>query len=78
MQDDGQSAGRPDLEPQILDEATAEIRRQYLDCTKARDLIDWSPGHTLNDGLSATIEWYAEWLSTRAASSAAGRRNARS
>ena len=71
-------AGRPDLEPQILDEATAEIRRQYLDCTKARDLLDWSPGHTLNDGLSATIEWYAEWLSTRAASSAAGRRNARS
>lgn len=56
--------GRSELKPRILDEATAEIRRQYLDCTKARNLLAWSPGHTLSDGLRATIEWYAEWLTS--------------
>jgi CDP-glucose 4,6-dehydratase len=50
---------RPDLAPVILNEATHEIQRQYLDCTRARDLLDWTPTRTLEQGLEATIAWYS-------------------
>ncbi|HEX6309670.1 MAG TPA: GDP-mannose 4,6-dehydratase [Longimicrobiales bacterium] len=50
--------GRPDLEPVILNEASHEIPRQYLDCSKARRLLDWAPKFTLDDGLIETIDWY--------------------
>ena len=51
-----------ELEPTILNEATREIREQYLDCTRARRILGWEPGHTLEDGLRETIAWYEEWL----------------
>jgi CDP-glucose 4,6-dehydratase len=51
-------AGGTDLEPVILNEATHEIPRQHLDCAKARRLLDWQPGHTLDQALSETIAWY--------------------
>ena len=53
---------RTDLEPVILGEASHEIPRQYLDCAKARRMLDWKPGHTLAEGLSATIDWYRNAL----------------
>ena len=55
--------GRQDLEPIILDEASDEIREQYLDCSRARDILGWSPGHSLDDGLKKTIDWYRQKLS---------------
>lgn len=55
--------GRNSLEPIILNEASHEIYRQYLDCSKARSLLDWRPGHTLEAGLSDTIAWYREYFS---------------
>jgi CDP-glucose 4,6-dehydratase len=54
--------GKSHLEPVILNEATHEIRKQYLDCTKARTLLGWKPRHSLDEGLLETIAWYARWL----------------
>jgi CDP-glucose 4,6-dehydratase len=50
--------GRPDLQPVILNQATYEIREQYLDCAKARERIGWRPRFTFDQGLRETVEWY--------------------
>lgn len=57
--------GKPDLRPEIRNEASKEIREQYLDCTKARRALGWTPSHSLEDGLAETVEWYAAWLEAR-------------
>jgi CDP-glucose 4,6-dehydratase len=49
---------RSDLEPVVLAEATHEIPRQFLDCSKARRLLGWQAAHTLEEGLAETIDWY--------------------
>jgi CDP-glucose 4,6-dehydratase len=54
--------GREDLEPVIRNEASLEIRRQYLDCTKARRRLDWTPAFGFDEGLDLTIEWYRSYL----------------
>ncbi len=56
---------RADLEPRILNEATHEIPKQYLDCTKARTRFGWKPGFSFEDGLRETVAWYREWLAAR-------------
>ena len=43
-------------------EASNEIPKQYLDCTKARRMLDWAPGHTQKEGLLKTIAWYTKQL----------------
>jgi CDP-glucose 4,6-dehydratase len=53
-----------DLEPDIRNEATNEIRCQYLDAQKARTVLGWSPKFGLNDGLNRTIAWYKSFLSS--------------
>jgi CDP-glucose 4,6-dehydratase len=50
------------LELDVLGEAQHEIPHQYLDATKARDMLDWRPRFTLEDGLLRTIRWYREFL----------------
>ena len=57
--------GKPHLPLTILNQATNEIPRQYLDCTKARRLMHWEPKYTLEDSLRDTAHWYRGWL-TRA------------
>ncbi len=52
------ATGRKDLEPRILDQATNEIEAQYLDCTKAREVLGWSSRFTLEQGLERTVAWY--------------------
>lgn len=47
-----------DLEPEILNQATNEIRDQYLSAEKARVLLNWKPTFTLENGLKRTVEWY--------------------
>ena len=47
------------LRPAILNEASHEIPRQYLDCSKARKLLGWRPRFGMDQGLRETIEWYA-------------------
>jgi CDP-glucose 4,6-dehydratase len=54
--------GRTDLEPVILNEATHEITRQYLDCAKARQRLGWRPAFTFEQGLDEAIGWYRDWL----------------
>lgn len=52
------------LAPIILNEASHEIPRQYLDCSKARRLLGWRPQYTLEAGLCETIDWYASELAS--------------
>jgi CDP-glucose 4,6-dehydratase len=54
--------GRADLEPVILGEATNEIPHQFLASAKARAMLGWQPGWTLDAGLNETIAWYRAWL----------------
>jgi CDP-glucose 4,6-dehydratase len=50
------------LEPEIRNEASNEIREQYLDAAKARRMLGWSPSFTLDTGLQATLAWYREYF----------------
>ena len=50
------------LEPEIRNEASNEIRQQYLDAAKARRMLGWSPSFTLDTGLRATLAWYHEYF----------------
>jgi CDP-glucose 4,6-dehydratase len=52
------------LEPQIHNGVSNEIRHQYLSAEKARKELNWQPLFTLNEGLSRTIAWYQEFLET--------------
>jgi CDP-glucose 4,6-dehydratase len=38
---------------------SGEIDRQYLDSSRIRDEIGWSPGVELREGLRRTLDWYA-------------------
>lgn len=50
------------LEPDIRNEATNEIRKQYLCSEKSKRLLAWHPVFTLDEGLKRTIAWYKEFL----------------
>ena len=54
------ATGRPELEPVVQNQATNEIERQYLDCTKARRVLGWQPAFTLRQGLERTVAWYRQ------------------
>jgi len=51
-----------DLKPIIRNEASNEIRKQYLNAEKARQLLNWMPLFTLDKGLERTIGWYKEFF----------------
>ncbi len=51
------------VEPQILNEASNEIRHQYLDASKARRVLGWHPQFDLESGLSRTAGWYRQFFS---------------
>jgi len=51
-----------DLEPDVRNEASNEIRDQYLDASKARTTLGWSPAFTFEAGLRATIAWYLDYF----------------
>ena len=53
---------RPDLKPVILNQATNEIKHQYLSAQKAKELLGWKPKYNLDDALKETIAWYTEFL----------------
>lgn len=50
------------LRPIILNEATDEIRNQYLSAEKARTILNWKPLFTFDEGLQRTIQWYRKNL----------------
>jgi CDP-glucose 4,6-dehydratase len=51
-----------ELQPEILNQTTNEIRHQYLSAAKARQMLDWKPLFTLDEGLQQTISWYRDFL----------------
>ena len=55
--------GKSHLSLTILSQATNEIPRQYLDCTKARTLMNWRPKHDFGSSLDLTVDWYRDWMS---------------
>lgn len=50
------------LKPKILNEASNEIRQQYLSVGKARRLLGWQPKYDLRQGLKITIAWYRDYF----------------
>jgi len=52
----------PELEPVVLGDAPHEIQAQYLDSTKARRMLGWTPYYSLEEGLRETLRWYREFL----------------
>jgi CDP-glucose 4,6-dehydratase len=50
------------LEPLVLNQASNEIRRQYLSAERARQMLSWSPLFTLDTGIGRTISWYRDFL----------------
>ena len=51
-----------DLEPEVRNEASNEIRHQYLSARKSREVLGWLPLFALDDGLRLTIEWYRHFF----------------
>jgi CDP-glucose 4,6-dehydratase len=51
-----------DLEPDVRNEASHEIREQFLSAKKARELLGWKPRFTLDEGLQRTAAWYRKQL----------------
>jgi CDP-glucose 4,6-dehydratase len=51
-----------DLTADVRNEASNEIRHQYLSAAKARTLLGWKPLFTLEAGLARTVDWYKEML----------------
>ena len=50
------------LKPEVRNEASNEIRNQYLDATKAKTVLGWKPAYTLDESLRATIDWYTRYF----------------
>lgn len=46
------------LRPDVRNEASNEIAKQWLSCRKARERLGWKPKYDLKRGLAETIAWY--------------------
>ena len=51
-----------DIEPDVLNQAVGEIHDQFLSPTKACEVLGWSAGIGLDEGLRRTVEWYRAHL----------------
>ena len=50
------------LTPDVRNEVSNEIRRQYLSAAKATAMLGWKPLFTLEEGLLRTVDWYREYF----------------
>jgi CDP-glucose 4,6-dehydratase len=50
------------LKPRVLNQTSNEIRHQYLSAAKAREMLNWNPLFTLDEGLQRTISWYQNFM----------------
>lgn len=57
-----EAAGQPNVKPNILNAASSEIKDQYLDSTKAHEILGWKASVSLQDGLKKSFTWYNELL----------------
>ena len=53
------------LTPDVRNTAVAEIRDQFLDSTRARQVLGWQSTWTLESALAETVSWYREFLEAR-------------
>ncbi len=53
---------KSDLEPVVLNEASNEIKYQYLSSKNATQMLKWKPIYTIEDGLQKTVEWYQKFF----------------
>ena len=53
------------LEPDVQNKASHEIRDQYLDAAKAREVLGWTPAFTFDEGLAETVKWYRGYFDGR-------------
>ena len=58
---------RSSLRPEILNQASHEIRHQFLSAKRAHTVLNWRPQFTLDTGLDRTLAWYREFLGAPAA-----------
>lgn len=61
------------LRPDVLNEASNEIRHQFLSAERARTALNWQPQFSLETGLDRTLAWYREFLGAPSAMAHAGR-----
>ncbi|CAN5909748.1 GDP-mannose 4,6-dehydratase [soil metagenome] len=57
-----------DLAPDVRNEASNEIRLQYLSAKKARERLGWKAELSIDEGLDRTIAWYSAFLASSDAS----------
>ena len=50
------------LIPEIKNEASNEIRNQYLDATKVNEMLKWKPSFDLETGIIKTVKWYEDYF----------------
>jgi len=55
-------AGRPDLKPKVLGEASGELRDQFISAAKATRELGWSALVPRAEGLRRSFEWYRDNL----------------
>lgn len=53
-----------DLQPDIRNQASHEIRHQYLDSAKAKRMLGWSPAFGFEETLRSTVDWYRRYFAT--------------
>lgn len=61
------------LRPEVLNQASNEIRHQFLSAERARTILNWYPQFTLESGLDRTLGWYREFLDAPATKAHASR-----
>lgn len=52
--------GKTDMKPVVLNQASNEIKHQYLSAKKAREMLGWESKYDIDDALKETIAWYKE------------------
>ncbi len=50
------------LEPRVLNEASNEIKNQFLSAEKAKRMLRWEPSYRVDDALGETIGWYGDYF----------------
>ena len=47
---------------EILNQSSGEIKDQYLSTEKSQKILQWTPHHSLAEGLRKTIDWYQSFF----------------